>query len=182
LILFLRRDDWHPRASLAWLGLGVIAGVAYFGYVAQLTGDVSAYGRAMVAWGRTGLGSSSGGSLAEGIVGGGAVSVILGILFVTLLVSVFLLVYARHSSVRLEYALIPVLYLAAVVGSGLLESIGRYAMLAFPYAWILASRRHPLFTAAATPGGAWRSSACSHSPATGCRRKRSGRVTSPAGG
>jgi mannosyltransferase PIG-V len=151
LILYLRRDDWHPRVSLAWLGLGAAAGVAYFAYVAGLTGEVGAYGRAMIAWGRTGLGGSDGGSLAEGIAGGGAVSVILGILFVTLLASVFLLVYARHSSVRLEYALIPVLYLAAVVGSGLIESIGRYAMLAFPYAWILASRRHPLFTAAWPP-------------------------------
>jgi uncharacterized membrane protein len=151
LVLFLRRDGWRPRASLVWLGLGPLAGLAYFAYVASLTGDMGAYGRAMIAWGRSGLGSTSGGSLAEGIAGGGAVSIILGVLLLTLLVSVFLLVYARHSSVRFEYALVPVVYLVAVVGSGLLESVGRYAMLAFPYAWILASRRHPLFATAWPP-------------------------------
>jgi len=151
LVLFLRRDAGRPRISLLWLGLGPLAGAAYFAYVARLTGDLGAYGQAMVAWGRTGLGSTSGGSLAGGITAGGATAVILGVLLVTLLVSVFLLVYVRHSSVRLEYALIPILYLVVVIGSGLLESVGRYAMLAFPYTWILASRRHPAFAAAWPP-------------------------------
>jgi len=151
LVLFLRRDAGRPRISLLWLGLGPLAGAAYFAYVARLTGDLGAYGQAMVAWGRTGLGSTSGGSLAGGITAGGATAVILGVLLVTLLVSVFLLVYIRHSSVRLEYALIPILYLVVVIGSGLLESVGRYAMLAFPYTWILASRRHPAFAAAWPP-------------------------------
>ena len=150
LVLFLRRDAGRPRVSLLWLGLGPLAGLAYFAYVARLTGDIGAYGQAMVAWGRTGLGGT-GGSIAEGIVGGGATSVILGVLLVTLLVSVFLLVYIRHSALRLEYALIPILYLVVVMGSGLLESVGRYAMLAFPYAWILASREHPLFRTAWPP-------------------------------
>jgi len=151
LVLFLRRDAGRPRISLLWLGLGPLAGAAYFAYVARLTGDLGAYGQAMVAWGRTGLGSTSGGSLAGGITAGGATAVILGVLLVTLLVSVFLLVYVRHSSMRLEYALIPILYLVVVIGSGLLESVGRYAMLAFPYGWILASREHHLFRTAWPP-------------------------------
>src|SRR5688572_22804210 len=37
LILMLRQDGWRPRASLGWLLLGPLAGVAFLGYVATIT-------------------------------------------------------------------------------------------------------------------------------------------------
>ena len=39
----------------------------------------------------------------------------------------------------------PILTLGLAFSSGLLEAIGRIAMLAFPYVWILAGRRSPSF-------------------------------------
>jgi len=147
-VLFLRRDQWRPRASLAWLLLAPLAAVGFGAYVSALTGDPSAYARAFTAWGRTGpTVSPDGGSLGAGIVASGPASVILAALLVTLLVAVFLLVFVRHTNIRLEYGLVAVTYLGAVLASGLLESVGRYVMLAWPYAWILAGRRSRAFRA-----------------------------------
>ncbi len=64
---------------------------------------------------------------------------------VVLCASVFLLVFIRGDRMPLPYALVPILYIGAVFGSGLLESVGRYMALAFPNAWILASRRSQRF-------------------------------------
>jgi hypothetical protein len=147
-ILFLRKNRWRPRPSLAWLLLAPLAAGGFAAYVSVLTGDPGAYVRAFTAWGRTGPAvAPDGGSLGAGIAAGGPAATILAVLLVTLLVAVFLLVFIYHTSIRLEYGLVAVTYLMAVLASGLLESVGRYVMLAWPYAWILAGRRsHPFNT------------------------------------
>ena len=71
-------------------------------------------------------------------------------LLLTLLWSVFLLVFVRVGRMRPEYWLIPVMFIAAEFSSGSLEAVGRITMLAFPYAWILADRRS-LFARRAWP-------------------------------
>ena len=62
-------------------------------------------------------------------------------LVLTLLWSVFLLVFVRVDRLRPEYWLVPVVFIAAEISSGSLEAVGRITMLAFPYVWILANRR-----------------------------------------
>ena len=64
-----------------------------------------------------------------------------GALLLTLLWSVFLLVFVRVDRMRPEYWLIPVLFIAAELSSGSLEAVGRVTMSAFPFVWLLANRR-----------------------------------------
>ena len=64
-----------------------------------------------------------------------------GALILTLLATVFLLVFVREDRMRPEYWLVPVLFIAAELSSGSLEAVGRITMLAFPFVWIIASRR-----------------------------------------
>ena len=74
---------------------------------------------------------------------GAALGPIQIVLLLTLCASVFLLVYARVDQLRLEYALVPILLLGATFASGNLESVGRYATVAFPLFWLMAGRRGP---------------------------------------
>lgn len=135
-ILMLRQDGWRPRWSLAWLVLGPLAAAGYLLYVGLVTGSLTAYLDAQQAWGRTGLGSAAPGeTIAAGF------SPYQAALLLTLLWSVFLLVFARVDRMRPEYWLIPVLFIAAELSSGSLEAVGRVTMAAFPYVWLLAGRR-----------------------------------------
>lgn len=134
-LLMLRQDGWRPKLSLGWLLLGVAAAAAFLLYVAALTGSATGYLDAMQAWGKSGPGSAP---AEERILVG--LSPYQGALLATLLISVFLLVYARVDRIPIEYVLLPVVFIAAVLSSGSLESVGRYTMLAFPYTWILANR------------------------------------------
>lgn len=135
-LLLLRRDGWRPRPSLLWLALGPLAGLAFLGWVAAFQGSASAYLEAQQAWGREGIGGAApGGTIGSGIT---AYQVAL---VATLAWSVWMFAYRRGSGVRAEYMLIPALYIAAEFSSGTLEAVGRVTMAAFPYAWLLATRR-----------------------------------------
>ena len=50
----------------------------------------------------------------------------------TLLASMFLLVFVRVDRLRPEYWLVPVLFIAAELSSGSLEAVGRITMLGLP--------------------------------------------------
>ncbi len=134
-IVLLRQDGWRPRPSLAWLLLGPAAALGFLLYVGAITGSATAYLDAQGAWGRLGIGGSSPGSTIAA-----SISLYQVALLVTLCATVFLLVFTRRDRMRIEYVLIPVLYIAAEMASGSLEAVGRVTMLAFPYAWILANR------------------------------------------
>lgn len=139
-IVFLRQDGWRPRPTLGWLSLGPVAAVGFLVAVASITGSPTGYLDAQGAWGREGLG---------GAAPGGTVAAMFtpyqAALLLTLLASVFLLVFVRVDRLRPEYWLIPVLFIAAELSSGSLEAVGRITMLAFPFVWILANRRSPAF-------------------------------------
>jgi Mannosyltransferase (PIG-V) len=135
-ILMLRQDGWRPKASMAWLLLGPIAAVAFLGYIATITGSPTAFLDAQQAWGREGIGG-----VAPDKTLGAALNPYLGALLITLLATVFLLVFVRVDRIPLEYALIPVLFIVAELSSGSLEAVGRITMAAFPLVWILANRR-----------------------------------------
>jgi len=135
-ILLLRQDGWRPRPSLAWLALGPLAILGFVAYLAAVTGSWTAYLDAQIAWGRTGIG----GAPPEQSLGSNLTGYLFALL-ATLAWAVFLLVFIRQDRLRLEYALIPMLYLAAELSSGSLEAVGRITMVAFPYVWLLANRR-----------------------------------------
>jgi hypothetical protein len=135
-LVLLRRDGWRPRLSQAWLLLGPMAGAGFLLYVGWLSGSVTGFLDAQRAWGRQGLGGAPPGQTI-----GSRISPYQGALLVTLCWSIFMLVWIRRDRLRLEYALIPVLFIAAELASGSLEAVGRVTMLAFPYAWLLARRR-----------------------------------------
>ena len=141
-LLLLRRDGWRLRASQLWLLLGIAGALAFFGYVAVLTGVPRAYLDAQIAWGRTGAGN-----VAPGQNLGSNLSPVLGTLLVVLCAAVFLLVYLRPGPdpAGVRAGADPVHRGAA--GERPAGSVGRYAMLAFPYVWLLAGRRSPVFRA-----------------------------------
>jgi hypothetical protein len=136
LIIMLRQDGWRPRPSQAWLLLGPLAGAAFLAYIATVTGAATAFLDAQQAWGREGIG---------GAAPSGTIAAMFtpyqGALILTLLASSFLLVFRRVDRLRLEYWLVPILFIAAELSSGSLEAVGRITMLAFPLVWILANRR-----------------------------------------
>ena len=135
-ILMLRQDGWRPDLSLGWLLMAPLAMLGFLAYVATVTGSATAYLDAQQAWGREGFGGSDVGGTVAALF-----SPYQAALLLTLLASIFLLVFVRADRLPLEYALIPVLFVAAELSSGSLEAVGRITMLAFPFAWILASRR-----------------------------------------
>jgi hypothetical protein len=135
-ILMLRQDGWKIRLSLGFLLTGPAAAAGFMAYIGVIAGSPTAYLDAQQAWGRVGVGgSSSGDTLAAQF------SPYLGALLFVLCAMIFLLVFVRRDRMRVEYVLIPVLYIAAEMASGSKEAVGRVTMLAFPYAWILANRR-----------------------------------------
>jgi Mannosyltransferase (PIG-V) len=135
-ILMLRQDGWRIRPSQAWLLIGPLAAVGYVGYIASVTGSWTAFLDAQKAWGRAGFG---GAAPTQTIAS--KFSPYQGALLVTLLWSVFLLIFRRADRLRAEYALVPIVFIAAELSSGSLEAVGRITMLAFPLVWILANRR-----------------------------------------
>lgn len=137
-ILMLRQDDWRPQRSQGWLLLGPLAAVGYAAYIASVTGSWTAFLDAQKAWGRTGVG---GAKPTETIAA--KFSPYQAALVITLLWSVFLLIFRRVDRLRLEYVLVPIVFIAAEISSGSLEAVGRITMLAFPLVWILANRRSP---------------------------------------
>lgn len=145
LILMLRQDGWRPRPTLGWLALGPLAGVAFLAYIAMITGTPSAFLDAQQAWGREGIGGAAPDSTIAAMF-----TPYQGALIATLLATTFLLIFRRADRLRLEYWLVPVLFIAAELSSGSLEAVGRITMLAFPLVWILANRRS-LFARRAWP-------------------------------
>jgi Mannosyltransferase (PIG-V) len=144
-VLLLRQDGWRPRPSQLWLLLGPLALVGFIAYVGVLSGSLTAFLDAQQAWGRTGVGSS-----APDETIAARFSPYQAALLLTLLWSVFLLVFVRVDKMRPEYWLVPVVFIVAELSSGSLEAVGRVTMLAFPYVWILSNRRS-LFARRAWP-------------------------------
>jgi hypothetical protein len=131
----------RQRPTLRWgaLLLGPLVAAALYGWVAWLAADPAAYGVAAGAWGRTGLGNATGGTLGSAL--SGVFAAIHATNLVVLLGAVFLFVFVRTDRIPPPYVAVPALFLALAFLSGSLESIGRYVALAFPDYWILAKRR-----------------------------------------
>ena len=135
-LVMLRADGWRPRRSQLWVALGPLAVLAFLAGVAWFTGSADAYSANQAQWGRGLVGSA-----APGQTIGATLNPLLIAPILILCASIWPLVYARVDQLRLEYALIPVLFIAVTFVSGNLESVGRYATVAFPIFWLLAGRR-----------------------------------------
>ncbi len=135
-LILMRSDGWRPRRSQAWLLFGPAAALLWLGFVAMLSGSPTGYLDAQQAWGRGGVGSSGPETSLASMISPYQIA-----LLATLCWSVFMLVWVRRDRLRIEYALVPILVLAAVMASGTLESVGRYTTVAFPFVWLLARRR-----------------------------------------
>lgn len=134
-VLMLRQDGWRPRPSHGWLLLGPLALLGFVLYVASITGSLTGYLDSAQGWGRTGLASAPTDETVGARFGAYEAALLLILLW-----SVFLLIFRRVDRLRLEYVLVPVVFILALVVSGRIESVGRIT-LAFPYVWILANRR-----------------------------------------
>lgn len=135
-LIMLRQDGWRPKPSLIWLALGPIAALAFLLYVGWLSGSLTAYLDAQQAWGREGVGGAGSSETVAAMF-----SPYQAALLLTLCWSIFMLVWARADRMRIEYVLVPVLFILAELSSGSLEAVGRVTMLAFPFVWLLANRR-----------------------------------------
>lgn len=133
LILWRRGRD---RRSLLWLLLVPVGAGLFYLFVAHLTGSLGGYEAAESAWGRGGAASA----VTTRTFGYGF-DVLRGSILLTLVGFVFLLVYLRPDGIPLPYALLPILTIGSVLVSGNVASVGRYAMIAFPFVWVLAGRR-----------------------------------------
>jgi hypothetical protein len=124
--------------SQAWVLLAPLAVAGFLVYIAWLTGSFEAFVQNMADWGRGGAAvgaTAAGGNIAAHF------NPIQFVLLAVLCASIWPLVYARADGIRLEYVLIPILFIGVTFVSGNLESIGRYVTAAFPFAWVLANRR-----------------------------------------
>jgi len=136
-IILLRRDGWRPRFSQAWLLLGPVAAAGFLAYVAHLTGSLDAYSANQAGWGRTGLGTADGDAAM-----GAALGPIQMVLLLTLCASAPACIRPRGQpppGVRARADPVAGYHFA----SGNLESVGRYATVAFPLFWLMAGRRGP---------------------------------------
>jgi hypothetical protein len=143
LLLLLLQSEERSRTAVAALLAGPLALGGFLVGLAVFTGDPLAYLNAQAAWN------------IEPLVGGddGPSAVLFSplpyLLIATLLGYVFLLVYVRVDHLPPAYVAMAILAVLAVLAGGRLQSVGRYLVTAWPFAWLLANRRAQWFQ------GAW---------------------------
>jgi hypothetical protein len=143
-LLLAARKQGGSRLRWLALGVGPLATLSYVVWVAFFTGSWNGYFGSYAAWGRNSGGAASGsGSVATAL--SGPLALYFAALMICLMFAVGLFVFARRDRIPLEYIVIPAIALVMLMVSGSLEAVGRVVLLSFPYSWILASRRHPVW-------------------------------------
>ncbi len=147
LLLIIERDGWRP--SRAWLPLLlaplVLAG--FFAYLWWLTGDPLATVNAQSFWKLPADGSAPPANLAlEGQEGPAIVlrtapDWVIALWVTVLTFYAFLFVFFRPDRIRPAYWLVGLIALASVFLTGKLLSSPRYVAYAWPFDWVLASRK-----------------------------------------
>ena len=144
LLALLLSDGGRPARSWAWLLLGPLALAAFYGYLGWLTGDLLANLHAQATWDIAPvLSDPTPVNTTDAPVA--AFSILPLLLIGTLLVYTFLFVYIRGDRIPLPYAILAIVSLGTVIGSLRLQSVARYLVVAWPFSWILASRRSAWF-------------------------------------
>jgi hypothetical protein len=143
-LLFASRLAKPGRWRLLAIGLGPLATLSYLVWVAWFTGSPNGYFATYAAWGRNTGGAAAGlGSVGDEF--SGPLAWYFATLMVGLVFAVALFVFVRVDRIPPAYVAIPVISLVMLFVTGSLEAIGRVVLLSFPYAWILASRQHPVW-------------------------------------
>jgi hypothetical protein len=137
LLLLLQRSGWRPTRAVGWLMLGPLALAAFAAWQGVALGDPLAFLKAQAAWA---IPPAAGG---DGVPA--RLDVLPAMLIATLLFYTFLLVYFRGDRVPMVHALLAVLALLSVFAAMRLQSVARYVAVAWPFAWVLASRPTPWF-------------------------------------
>jgi hypothetical protein len=144
LLAVLLSDGGRPSRSWAWLLLGPLALLAFYGYLGWLTGDFLANIHAQSTWDIAPvLSAPEPVNATDAPVA--AFSVLPILLIGTLLAYTFLFVYIRGDRIPLPYAILAAVSLGTVIASLRLQSVARYLVVAWPFSWILASRRSAWF-------------------------------------
>jgi hypothetical protein len=144
LLAVLMAGGARPTRSWLWLALGPLALLAFYGYLGAITGDVLANIHAQATWDIAPiLGAPKPVNVTDTPVA--AFSVLPLLLIGTLLVYVFLFVYMRGDRIPLPYALLAAVSIGTVIASLRLQSVARYLVVAWPFSWVLASRRSAWF-------------------------------------
>jgi hypothetical protein len=144
LLAVLWSDGGRPKRSWAWLLLGPLALLAFYGYLGWLTGDLLANLHAQATWDIAPvLSDPTPVNTTDQPVA--AFSILPILLIGTLLAYTFLFVYIRGDRIPLPYAILAAVSLGTVIASLRLQSVARYLVVAWPFSWILASRRSAWF-------------------------------------
>ena len=145
LMLIIERDGWRP--TRAWLPLFLAPAVllGFYGYLWWLTGDPMAAVSAQSYWNEpasdeamaTDTAGADGAALGMSV----APSWIIALWVGALAFYSFLFVFFRHDRIRPAYWVVAVIGVVTVFLSGRLQSAPRYLVVAWPFDWVLASRK-----------------------------------------
>ena len=134
----------RPSLSWAWLLLGPLALAAFYLYLGAVTGDVLANLHAQGSWDIAPV-TQQPATVNQHDAPVAGFSILPILLIVTLLVYTFLFVYLRGDRIPLPYALLAIVSFGTVIASLRLQSVARYLVVAWPFSWVLASRRSAWF-------------------------------------
>jgi hypothetical protein len=148
LLLIVERDGWRP--SRAWLPLllAPLVLLGFYAYLWWLTGDPLAPLSAQSYWREpdpadASIPSTVPPDAADGPVVGMALapSWAIALWVGSIAFYAFLFVFFRPDRIRPAYWLVAIISLATVFLSGRLQSAPRYLAVAWPFDWVLASRK-----------------------------------------
>jgi hypothetical protein len=144
LLAVLWSGGGRARPAWLWLLLGPLALAGFYGYLGLVTGDVLANLHAQPSWDIAPvLSDPTPVNTTDTPVA--AFSILPILLIGTLLVYTFLFVYIRGDRIPLPYAILAIVSMGTVIASLRLQSVARYLVVAWPFSWILASRRSAWF-------------------------------------
>jgi hypothetical protein len=137
LVLLLQASGRRPSRRVLWLATGPLALAGFAAWQGVALGDPLAFLKAQAAWV---IPPAAGGGVAPA-----RLDALPAMLIATLLFYTFLLVYFRGDRVPLPHVLVGFIALLTVIASMRLQSVARYVAVAWPFAWVLASRHAAWF-------------------------------------
>jgi hypothetical protein len=144
-MLMVRSLGSRPRPKWLAFGLGPAAVLGFYAWLGAFTGDFLANLHAQAAWNIAPIASSGdtggGGAAAPSV----AFNPVPLLLLATLLAYTFLFLYLRRDRVAAPYVVLSLLAFATIFLSLRLQSVARYLGVAWPFSWVLASRRSAAF-------------------------------------
>jgi hypothetical protein len=136
--------DGVPRRAWTYLLLGPAALAAFAAYLWILTGDPLAFVHAQSAWTPVATPGIDAGAASPQVAPVGyevAPTAVLALWLGPLLFSIYLFVFFRRDRIPAPYWVLAALPILGMLGAGRLMSVPRFLAVAWPFDWVLASRR-----------------------------------------